>query len=577
MSIQADATMSEPGLARLVAKVRSWASARWFTLTLIAIAAPLLLINLAGSYPPIDEANTMMLARNVLRYGYPLMWDGEYLIPPFFDGDMTADGVWISHPWLQFYVAAASFAVLGFNTLAARLPFALAGLLSVVAIYHLARRMSGSEPLARLTAILLVLHPGFLVYSRQSRYYSLTFLFGILTLLTFLQWLDRPSKRNLLFLVLASALLFHTYYPFWVFVSLTIGLYFVLIARRWRLLPAFLAGAVLIGLLTIPWLAYAQPHAPVDTGPQLEAWTKNYLVYAWKLNLWIAPVYTLAAILGFLVLLRWTRIIRKQEPDGLAAPKSYLLFLSVLFYTAFVSLIPILTTQYAMPAIPYLTILAAFLVWKIREYNRWLAAVVLVLLVVTNLWNVLPYVVVEKSGIPPQAAEAVIPNADCDFVTGPSLEHYLKDELVIKSYFVDFLASLFRDYDNRMEGIITTLSQYGTEDQTVLGFWGEANAIRFYTDMKVVYHFFPLFQNPEVKALVYRPGTRIDWIVPDALNFYPAPDPFFTFDIDDYERVKVPYPKEFFGNDPNLDGFQFATDRGVLQSFYLLRRKDLAR
>lgn len=576
MPAEADVQVAESTIARLLRKVKAWSKDHRFILGLIVVSVPLLFINLGGSYPPIDEANTMILGQSVLHFGYPLMWDGEYLIPPFFDGDMTADKVWISHPWLQFYVAAASFAIFGFNTVAARLPFALAGLLSIVAIYYLAQKMSGSKPLARLTAILLALHPGFLIYSRQSRYYSLTFLFGILVLLTFLRWLEQPSKWNLLFFVLASVLLFHTYYPFWVFVSLAIGLYFLLIVRRWRLLPAFLGGMVLIALLTIPWLAYANPHAPVDTGPQADTWVTNMLIYFWKLNLWIAPVYTLAAILGLLVLLKWIGVIRKQEKDGLPASKSYLLFASVLFYTAFVSVIPIVTTQYAMPAIPYLTILAAFLLWRIREYNHWLGAVVLVLFVTTNIWNILPYIIVEKSGIPPETAETVIPNARCDFITGPSLEHYLKDELVIKSYFFDFVSSLFQDYDNRMEGIITYLRRYGTEDQTVLSFWGEANAIRFYTNMKVVYHFFPLFTNEEVKKLVYQPDTQIDWIVLDALNFYPAPDPFFTFDVDDYEKIKVPYPKEFFGNDPNLDGFQFVTNRDVMQSFYLLKRKEAA-
>ena len=196
-----------------IAQIWNWVKTHRFLLTLIAISSILLFVNLGSAYPSIDEANTMIISKNVLRFGYPVIWDGEYLIPPFFEGDLTKDLVWISHPWLQFYVTAASFAVLGINTLAARLPFALAGLLSVIFIFRLAERMSGSRQLAQLTAVILALHVGFVVYSRTSRYYSLVVLFSILTVLAFLYWLDKPNSRNLLFFIISSALLFHSYFP----------------------------------------------------------------------------------------------------------------------------------------------------------------------------------------------------------------------------------------------------------------------------------------------------------------------------------------------------------------------------
>ena len=40
----------------------------------------------------------------------------------------------ISRPWLQYYVAAASFAVFGESPWAARFPFALAGLATILLV-----------------------------------------------------------------------------------------------------------------------------------------------------------------------------------------------------------------------------------------------------------------------------------------------------------------------------------------------------------------------------------------------------------------------------------------------------------
>ena len=89
------------------------------------------------------------------------------------------DLLWRWSPWLQFYLAAASFAVFGVTTFAARLPFACLGLLTVALTFFFTRRAFGSERLARLSAGLLGLSVPFLLHCRQARWYALAYLLVI--------------------------------------------------------------------------------------------------------------------------------------------------------------------------------------------------------------------------------------------------------------------------------------------------------------------------------------------------------------------------------------------------------------
>lgn len=560
-------------------KIKLWVSQNWFMLILILFSSFLLFANLGTAYAPIDEANTMMLSKNTMKYGLPYVWDGEYLVSPFFAGDITKENIWISHPWLQFYITAASFLIFGVNTFAARLPYAAAGLLSIIAIYFLAKFLSKSKYFACLSAVLLALNTTFLVYSRQSRYYSITVLFTILTIHGFLLWLDKPKKRYMIYYIISSALLFHSYYPFWVFLCIGIGIYsvyYIVFKGHLNLIKDFLIGHLVLAVLTVTWFIYAMPHAPLDTGPELNSWLKNFKIYLWKMNIWLAPVYTLFFLYLFLLLINKIRPIKKQSSKIMSIKGFYIICLCIPLYIGFISVIPILTTQYAMPVIPFFVILSSLIIWNMKQFRHWIAGIIIVLCVSTNLWNVMPYIILEKTGINPKVAEAVIPNSRCDFVEGASLEHYLKDELTIRSYLYDHVTSLFQDYDNRVEGIVTYLNENGTKDQTVLSFWADANAIRFYTDMNVIYEFFPLYDNPDMEHLVYQPDIKIDWIIYDTLDFYPPEHRYFTFDLNDYEMVKIDSPKEYHDNVPNPDFFQFHTNKEAPQSLYILKLKQNA-
>jgi 4-amino-4-deoxy-L-arabinose transferase-like glycosyltransferase len=191
-------------------------------------AAVLLLWRLGAVYLWQDEAATAVLAERMLKYGRPLAYDGRNIITmdSFVDEDSSTihertgsaeaalrylvarrdfrpDTTWVGQPWGQFVVAAASLGVLGHGTAEARLPFALAALTTVLLLYLLALRTFEDRALAVLAAALLVANSFWILHSRQCRYYSLSSLLLLLSVIAFLRW-QRGARWGAAFFVLAG-------------------------------------------------------------------------------------------------------------------------------------------------------------------------------------------------------------------------------------------------------------------------------------------------------------------------------------------------------------------------------------
>src|SRR5438445_10718984 len=113
---------------------------------LLILAAALILPNLEDHYLWDDEAETALLAKNILRFGVPVAWDGASLISQECGSDYDANYLWLQTPWLPIYLTAASLSVFGASAFAARLPFALLGLLAVPSMYLPPRRLFAPAP-----------------------------------------------------------------------------------------------------------------------------------------------------------------------------------------------------------------------------------------------------------------------------------------------------------------------------------------------------------------------------------------------------------------------------------------------
>jgi 4-amino-4-deoxy-L-arabinose transferase-like glycosyltransferase len=233
------------------ADVSAVARLHWPFAILAAVAAVFIFTNLGTDYLWEDEGDTAALASNILKFGVPKAWDGAAFLDSDHGARLNRDLVMITHPWVQYYLAAGSFLIFGQNTFAARFPFAIASWMSILFVYVFLWRTNTSRLTAFSAAALLTVSVQFLLYARQCRYCALN-----MFLICWLFWafFKMKSTRDCVFFVLAAVLLFHTH-PYGLAPAVALcglGLFYRPLRRQRRWI--WFAGPA-IALLTLPWLA----------------------------------------------------------------------------------------------------------------------------------------------------------------------------------------------------------------------------------------------------------------------------------------------------------------------------------
>lgn len=295
---------------------------------IVGAAAVLLFWNLGERYLWQDEANTAVLAVRLLEFGKPLTYDGTNFVSPddfaaedkqtiglrtkraedsvayhVDRGALKEDAAWIYQPWGQFVVAAAGIGLLGPTTLAARLPFALAALATVIALYALARRASGSVAMASIACVLLVSNVYWILHARQSRYYALSGLLLVLTLLAHQRW-QRGERHGAALFVLAAWCWFQVDYgTVWPVLLVLFGDALGHGSLRgWRGLrePLGVGAALLVALA--PFAVYYELWERRSV--QLGTWGGRFEGAVFNINLYVVPLIVVVAGVGFAW---WTR------------------------------------------------------------------------------------------------------------------------------------------------------------------------------------------------------------------------------------------------------------------------------
>lgn len=228
-----------------------------FLWAILAAAALLLFWDLDGRTLWQDEAETALLGRNILRFGIPIAFDGTNVVSQEVSREFGPDFLWRWSPWVQFYTAAASLAVFGSTTLAARLPFALLGFLTIPLTYRLACRFFGSLLVARLSALFLTLSVPFLLHVRQARWYAPAYLLLVL-LLSSLSGLVRGQRFAFAGFVTAGVLLFYTNYFVALGVLVALLISAPLLSWERAFLFRFLKASYLILLFILPGMSFFQ-------------------------------------------------------------------------------------------------------------------------------------------------------------------------------------------------------------------------------------------------------------------------------------------------------------------------------
>lgn len=191
----------------------------FFVFLIVIISGSLFLQNLSSQELSLDEPETVIMARSVLRYGVPSPWDGNNFTSVANGQDSTVINgiyVWTWHPWLQHYLALLGMLFFGSLPGSARIPFAFFGVAVVVLFYFMVSDIFRNKLTSIiLTLQLILLFPLFL-FMRQARYYSLSIFFSLAVFyLLFSLYRGKWDKRKSLLFVVCSFLLFFSNYIVW--------------------------------------------------------------------------------------------------------------------------------------------------------------------------------------------------------------------------------------------------------------------------------------------------------------------------------------------------------------------------
>jgi len=425
----------------------------WPFAIVAVVGAVLIFTNLGSDYLWEDEGDTAALASNILKFGVPKAWDGGAFLDSDHGARLNRDLVMVTHPWIQYYLTAASFLVFGENTFAARIPFAIAGWMSILLVYLFVWRLFGNRLTAFSAAALLVFSVQFLLYAKQCRYCALNMLLVVWLFWTFFKM---NSARGCVLFILASVFLFHTH-PYGIAPVVALGALSLIYRpfatqRRW-----ILFAAPAIALLTLPWLALSSlsssGSALNTTAAQSAGEFIERCAQAFIESTSVTPL--IGSIILFLIAalsIRWKRndTIDAAPADSApaeqqVAPRFFetnetALLLSALLTIVFYGLATAITQssdslwlagmRYGSAVLPLAAMVAALAIAKVSRTSVLFSILLLLVFGLTKLAQLTPWVAGNPSGLihfGKYSVGAHVPAKMVDRFLGTGLTAYVRD------------------------------------------------------------------------------------------------------------------------------------------------------
>lgn len=274
---------------------------------IIALSAFLMFKNLGDRALWDDEAQTAVLARQVVTHGIPAFAEGENNIPTDRPdlSDYNKDKVFVWNTWLPFYLTAASFVLFGESEWSARLPFVLFGLFSLMLYARICTRLFGrNKRLILISLLMLALSVPFLLHLRQSRYYAIS-IFGTLWMVwSYMSILD-GKKKGVLHLAAGGVLCFYSFYVIPFFNLGGIFLHALLMDRRKDIILKVILSSCLIAIMALPAVLYMRLWSTRPDNPlSIPDVGRSIWVYLLWINVFVMPL-ALPVIFVFAYRVKW--------------------------------------------------------------------------------------------------------------------------------------------------------------------------------------------------------------------------------------------------------------------------------
>ncbi len=441
-------------------------------LFLLPYSLLLIFLGLGDGALQVDEGMDTFVSTTILKYGVPMHTNGINATMLFAD---IYDGLFIYRTWFPYYLQAFSLEVLGHTTFAARLPFALAGVISVIALYFLALKMTANKTLAFLAGLLLSSSVPALIYFRTARYVGLPILLTILLLYFYLRIFEEKPWKPAPFIITAI-LFFHSMYV--AFAGIILGILIHFCMHRKKIRPEntrqVLRCVLIIGVFTIPWLVSIVPvfshiaQSYVDRSDLVDnsflGWFKHLVGYLFQLNNYIFPFILLPVL-----------FLKQLTPHKLQIQLLLMCTLTLLIAS---SPHPIPLQQYISAAFPLLAILLAMILAQGFRKGFWAPAVLAGILIFTNLFHTGPLFPIKK----------LLEIERDAFNQSPYLK-YASDTFIretrFSSVFVNHLYQISHPYRGPLDKIVEFFKTHGNARQTCY-IDNEPESLAFYTGMKMI-------------------------------------------------------------------------------------------
>jgi len=324
-----------------------------------------------------DEAETAVLAVNITKTGLPYATDGKNYVTLLGAGkDTNASDIWVWSPWLDEYLAAASFAILGKTTFAARFPFAVAGFAAVLYFPLLAQRLFRNREATLVATLLFATSTPLILHIRQCRYYAVILLAQLILVHGYEAVAKDRRRAGIAALVAALVVQWYCNYILAVCNAAALGIVIALQRKSNPKLARSLGVTLgICAVLCLPWLLYARPGAQSELlgfagiGKRIGFYGKYALLY-------IGPSLVCAALPAMLA----KKGDRQPEPltrrDG---PGFYQLVLALcIAHFAVLLITPGYYYRYLIPLVPVFLLVLARTISIIEPRNLRYAAIAIV-------------------------------------------------------------------------------------------------------------------------------------------------------------------------------------------------------
>lgn len=548
-------------------------------ITILLVGLFFSVVNIGDRKLWVDECVSAYLAKNIVEYGYPSVYDGVYYKSVANGNDSNDEGVEVWYSWLAMYLQAIFIALFGTSELAVRLPTSILGWLSMLYLFLSLRKMTTSRFIQNITLIAYVCCVPIIIYIRSAHYYSGSLCFTTMSLFYFLRILESSEKKtDAILFALSLILLFHSNYFLFIIPATSYLIYALIKCRQKIVWTKLLITYGVAFLFTTPWFLYITLtskgyKAGVVLGlTGFQDLIQKLSIYIWKFQAYFTPICILIVILLAL------KVVSKcLKVDNVKDKCNYMTILPLTFLLVCLSVSVILEpfpqTRRILTVIPMIIFLSSCIIYEIVFICKSIGYTIIPIVLFTNWFNVLPWKIISYFDVPVYNSLFIQSPITLQTLLPDNAYAYAINECKFEIPLYNFYNEISKKFICRSDAIIEYLQEHSKPGETVICATIEAPKIYYYTGLKIVkqldidggvwgplgpYYFKDYPNSRKKRDLDYVHDHKIDWILSQDLVAFTFDDKdYFEKNKIHYDKIEIDAPNTFIDNTAEMDCHYF--------------------